>query len=93
MGLEELLDRARHTMALGPHGTDEREYVTCQAIIDMLGEGSLCGYEAPMVLDGPAHARVRIPESWGSAMLSADETRALAGQLLRAADEADGGAK
>lgn len=61
-----------------------------RAISDLLAEGDECGWERPWLMARGARAEdgtaITVPSSWTGAYVTADDARAMARALLRAAD-------
>ena len=97
--IEELLAIARnvtHARQSGPNVPGSNSWWRLNAdrlgrgIIDLLGEAQPCGWAEPALTPvDRGEMLVSIPEQWTGCHLTADEARAWAVMLLRAADEAD----
>ena len=86
MTLDDLLGIGRHL-----RGSDREEMRELgDGIVDLLGESQPCGFDQPELAPSIGKPTLLwVPATW-AAWVSADDARAMARMLLRAADEAEG---
>lgn len=88
MTLTDLLTWARRVAAGAPHLSTATATDAAITVLELLSESAPCGWEEPRLFVDPDLDPIDIPRSW-SGLVTADDARALARMLLRAADEAE----